>query len=562
MPTGGATRRLVGAAHPDPAGAAARRADAGALSRCGPSPRRRRRGAAAAGRRSRRAAGRRRGAPAAGADADRHARLRQHPRGQPPGERVAARRRRSGDRRRDAALVPEPRRGALPRALARNTAGRGCWSTTRRSTPRSRAAMPPSSPPTSARRRWPSSGRRTASRCSAARRRSIRDSCARRRRPATGRTPCATLLFDVDADRRGQDARLRRRAGAPARRARATPPRRSPPTPLRAARRAAAPRRRAPSTAGMPHRRRRDAGAAVRRRLPHRPRPAQQPAQPQLAHHAAPASASASRACPRCCAAAPRDAGQRRGVSLVGHRARGAGHGVAGRSGRSWCATSAARRATRRAQTARRRGGRAARRATSPTTRRGRAPSAPCGALRDAAGRRRRVPARLRAAGRDRRSSERGFDLDIQAAADLATLVPIALAAAVIVNTGGLGSDLAAVGGGALEHLPDREVRARARRAASWPTRAGAGPSCAAASSPTPWSTPRCRPPPRTCAPPPSATPPWRAAAELRAIDCGADSREARDAETLDAAWQLAHSTIEPVRAPLSAPALSACSAS
>jgi hypothetical protein len=45
---------------------------------------------------------------------------------------------------------------------------------------------------------------------------------------------------------------------------------------------------------------------------------------------------------------------------------------------------------------------------------------------------------------------ERGFDLDIQAAADIATLVPLALAAAVIVNTGGLGSDIAAAGGGAL----------------------------------------------------------------------------------------------------------------
>jgi hypothetical protein len=45
---------------------------------------------------------------------------------------------------------------------------------------------------------------------------------------------------------------------------------------------------------------------------------------------------------------------------------------------------------------------------------------------------------------------ERGFDDDIQAAADLATLLPIALAAVVIINTGGLGSDIAAVGGGAL----------------------------------------------------------------------------------------------------------------
>jgi hypothetical protein len=50
----------------------------------------------------------------------------------------------------------------------------------------------------------------------------------------------------------------------------------------------------------------------------------------------------------------------------------------------------------------------------------------------------------------DKAIEDRGFDLDIQAAADLATLVPIALAAAVIVNTGGLGTDLAAAGGGAL----------------------------------------------------------------------------------------------------------------
>ena len=42
------------------------------------------------------------------------------------------------------------------------------------------------------------------------------------------------------------------------------------------------------------------------------------------------------------------------------------------------------------------------------------------------------------------------MNIDIQAAADLATLVPIALAAAVIVSTGGFGSDLAAVGGGFL----------------------------------------------------------------------------------------------------------------
>ena len=66
----------------------------------------------------------------------------------------------------------------------------------------------------------------------------------------------------------------------------------------------------------------------------------------------------------------------------------------------------------------------------------------------------------------------RGFELDIQAAADLATLVPIALAAAVIVNTGGLGSDLAAVGGGAVgtflfekyAHVLGRGIMADARR--------------------------------------------------------------------------------------------------
>jgi len=44
----------------------------------------------------------------------------------------------------------------------------------------------------------------------------------------------------------------------------------------------------------------------------------------------------------------------------------------------------------------------------------------------------------------------RGFDFDIQAVADLATLAPIALAAAVIIKTGGLGSDIAAAGGGAV----------------------------------------------------------------------------------------------------------------
>jgi hypothetical protein len=50
----------------------------------------------------------------------------------------------------------------------------------------------------------------------------------------------------------------------------------------------------------------------------------------------------------------------------------------------------------------------------------------------------------------ERALEERGFDADIQAAADLATLVPLALAAAVIVHTGGFGSDIVAAGGGAL----------------------------------------------------------------------------------------------------------------
>jgi hypothetical protein len=65
----------------------------------------------------------------------------------------------------------------------------------------------------------------------------------------------------------------------------------------------------------------------------------------------------------------------------------------------------------------------------------------------------------------------RGFDVDIQVAADLTTLAPIALAAAVIVKTGGLGSDLAAAGGGALSsflmekyvHLLGSSLTAEAR---------------------------------------------------------------------------------------------------
>lgn len=72
----------------------------------------------------------------------------------------------------------------------------------------------------------------------------------------------------------------------------------------------------------------------------------------------------------------------------------------------------------------------------------------------------------------ERALEERGFDIDIQAAADVLTLVPIAVAAAVIVNTAGLGSDVAAAGGGAVStflvekyyHLLGRGVMAEAQR--------------------------------------------------------------------------------------------------
>ncbi len=72
----------------------------------------------------------------------------------------------------------------------------------------------------------------------------------------------------------------------------------------------------------------------------------------------------------------------------------------------------------------------------------------------------------------ERAIDDRGFDLDIQAAADIATLVPLALAAAVIVHTGGLGSDIAAAGGGALgtflfekyAHVLGSGIMAEARR--------------------------------------------------------------------------------------------------
>jgi len=68
--------------------------------------------------------------------------------------------------------------------------------------------------------------------------------------------------------------------------------------------------------------------------------------------------------------------------------------------------------------------------------------------------------------------ADRGFDLDIQVAADIATVLPLAFAAAVIVKTGGLGTDLAAAGGGALStflmekyaHVLGSGVMADARR--------------------------------------------------------------------------------------------------
>jgi hypothetical protein len=72
----------------------------------------------------------------------------------------------------------------------------------------------------------------------------------------------------------------------------------------------------------------------------------------------------------------------------------------------------------------------------------------------------------------ERALDERGFDIDIQAAADVATLAPLALAAAVIINTAGLGSDVAAAGSGAVStflvekyyHLLGRGVMAEAQR--------------------------------------------------------------------------------------------------
>jgi hypothetical protein len=46
--------------------------------------------------------------------------------------------------------------------------------------------------------------------------------------------------------------------------------------------------------------------------------------------------------------------------------------------------------------------------------------------------------------------NDRGFELDIQTLADIATLAPLAVAAAVVVKTGGVGVDLAVAGGGAV----------------------------------------------------------------------------------------------------------------
>jgi len=79
----------------------------------------------------------------------------------------------------------------------------------------------------------------------------------------------------------------------------------------------------------------------------------------------------------------------------------------------------------------------------------------------------------------DRAVEDRGFALDIQAIADLATLAPIAIAAAVIVKTGGLGVDLALAGGGAASsflmekysHLLGSGITAEARR--RWTTLRG-----------------------------------------------------------------------------------------
>jgi hypothetical protein len=67
---------------------------------------------------------------------------------------------------------------------------------------------------------------------------------------------------------------------------------------------------------------------------------------------------------------------------------------------------------------------------------------------------------------------QRGFDFDIKALADIATVMPLALAAVVIVNTGGFGSDIAIAGGGAVStflvekysHLLGSGILSAARR--------------------------------------------------------------------------------------------------
>lgn len=95
--------------------------------------------------------------------------------------------------------------------------------------------------------------------------------------------------------------------------------------------------------------------------------------------------------------------------------------------------------------------------------------------------------------------AERGFDLDIQVAADIATVLPLALAAAVIVKTGGLGTDLAAAGGGALStfvmekyaHVLGSGVMADARR--RWAEMRGRQLSNLIAAAALPATVPRLR---------------------------------------------------------------------
>jgi hypothetical protein len=68
--------------------------------------------------------------------------------------------------------------------------------------------------------------------------------------------------------------------------------------------------------------------------------------------------------------------------------------------------------------------------------------------------------------------NDRGFELDIQTLADIATLAPLAVAAAVVVKTGGVGVDLAVAGGGAVSsflmekysHLLGSGIVTQARR--------------------------------------------------------------------------------------------------